>query len=466
MLVEHMKKILAYVAIPSIILISSQLTGFTLSQSLSLTAFTSIIAGAIMFWRFRLAFALGGVSILFAAGLLDLQHFVEYANLDVVVFLICMMIVIGFLEERRFFEILVDKLMHYSGNKPYRTIILLMVLSAVFAAMVDEVTSILFMMSIVINIAYRLEVSLIPLMLMTVFATNIGSSATVIGNPVGVMIAFASGYGFSDFLRWSTPIAISSLMLIIGLMIIYFKPYLKTVESKMKAQIIVKADGSEIEINSQRKIDPLTAILFLGVIGGLVFHNQLEILLNLPKNTMLLGIPMIGAAATILIENVKARELVERRVDWWTILFFLLFFTSVGTLKLTGVTTLLAKEISFLATIDPVIFLFLVGYIIGLMSAIMDNILAVAFWIAVLDEMSALGINIAPLWWAALFGSTYLGNLTIIGSTANIVAVGMVEKQRLAHISLRDWIKAGALASFPPLTLALILIAVQTPFMT
>jgi Na+/H+ antiporter NhaD/arsenite permease-like protein len=79
--------------------------------------------------------------------------------------------------------------------------------------------------------------------------------------------------------------------------------------------------------------------------------------------------------------------------------------------------------------------------------------------------MASFGVNVAPLWWAVLLGSTYLGNLTIIGSTANIVAVGMVEKQRLGHITLKEWIKAGALASFPPLTLGLLLLALQTPLM-
>ncbi|MEM1655782.1 MAG: SLC13 family permease, partial [Nitrososphaerota archaeon] len=356
-------------------------------------------------------------------------------------------------------------LMQYSGNRPYATIFMLMVLAALFAAMVDEVTSILFMMGIAINIASRLGVSLIPLMLMTVFATNIGSSATVIGNPVGVMIAFASGYGFSDFLRWSTPIAVCALMLIAWLMILYFKPYLKEVEEKMRRAIPVTAyDGAGAD--HRRRIDRTSLIFFLCVIGGLVLHTQLEEILHLPKNTMLLGVPMIGAAVALLIENVRARELVERRVDWWTILFFLLFFTSVGTLKLTGVTTTFAHYVMPLASLDPMIFLITLGYIIGIMSAFMDNILAVALWIAVLQDMASLGVNIAPLWWAALFGSTYLGNLTIIGSTANIVAVGMVEKQKLGHVTLREWMKAGALASFPPLTLALILLALQIPLMT
>lgn len=451
-------------AIVVIILFSSRAAGFNPVQSISLTIFLSIIAGAIMFWRFRVAFALGGVAILFAAGLLDVEHFIQYANLDVVVFLICMMIVIGFLEERRFFEVLVDRLVQYSGNKARITILLLMVLSALFAAMVDEVTSILFMMGIAINIASRLGVSLMPLMLMTVFATNIGSSATVIGNPVGVMIAFASGYGFSDFLRWSTPIAVCALMTMAGLMMIYFKPYLKEVEEEMKKMTsTVALSGSDAD--HRGRIDPVSLIFFTGVIGGLVFHTQLETVLHLPKNTMLLGVPMIGAAVAILIENVRARELVERRVDWWTILFFLLFFTSVGTLKLTGVTTVLAQYMMPLAGLDPITFLLAVGYVVGLMSAFMDNILAVALWIAILQDMAGLGVNIAPLWWAALIGSTYLGNLTIIGSTANIVAVGMMEKQRLGHITLREWVKAGVLASFPPLTLGLILLALQAPMM-
>ncbi len=461
-----MRKFLSYIMIPIVILFVSQLADFTLAQSISLAIFTSIIAGAIMFWRFRLAFALSGVSILFASGLLDLQHFIEYANLDVIIFLVCMMIVIGFLEERRFFEILVDRIMQYSKNNPYRIVLFLMILSAVFAAMVDEVTSILFMMAITVNIASRFNISIIPLMLMVVFATNIGSSATVIGNPVGVMIAFASGYGFLDFLRWSTPIAICALMTIVGLMRIYFKPYLKEFEEKMKMQVVAKVSAEVSKLDMEKKLDPVATILFLCTIGGLVFHTQLEYLLHLPKNTMLLGVPMIGAATAILIENVKARELVERRVDWWTILFFLLFFTSVGTLKKTGVTATIAKDIAILANMDTTLFIFFVGYVVGLMSAFMDNILAVAFWIAVMYDLASIGINISPLWWATLFGSTYIGNLTIIGSTANIVAVGMVERQRLAHVTLKEWVKAGILASFPPLTLALLLLIIQIPLMT
>jgi Na+/H+ antiporter NhaD/arsenite permease-like protein len=458
-----MRKPLAYLATTIVILFFSRIAGFNPAQSLSLTVFLSIIAGAIMFWRFRVAFALGGVAVLFAAGLLDFEHFIQYANLDVVIFLICMMIVIGFLEERRFFEVLVDRLMRYSGNRAHTTVFLLMALSALFAAMVDEVTSILFMMGIAINIASRLEVPLIPLMLMTVFATNIGSSATVIGNPVGVMIAFASGYGFPDFLRWSTPLAVLALIVIAGLMMIYFKPYLDEVDEKMKkTALAAEPDGSDA---LHRKIDPISLTFFISIIGGLIFHTQLEYILHLPKNTMLLGVPMIGAAIALLIENVRAREIVERRVDWWTILFFLLFFTSVGTLKFTGVTTVLAQYIMPIASLDPMISLFVVGYVVGMLSALMDNILAVALWIAVLQDMASFGVNVAPLWWAVLLGSTYLGNLTIIGSTANIVAVGMVEKQRLGHITLKEWIKAGALASFPPLTLGLLLLALQTPLM-
>jgi Na+/H+ antiporter NhaD/arsenite permease-like protein len=458
-----MRKPLAYLATTIVILFFSRIAGFNPAQSLSLTVFLSIIAGAIMFWRFRVAFALGGVAVLFAAGLLDLEYFIQYANLDVVIFLVCMMIVIGFLEERRFFEVLVDRLMRYSGNRAHTTVFLLMALSALFAAMVDEVTSILFMMGIAINMASRLEVPLIPLMLMTVFATNIGSSATVIGNPVGVMIAFASGYGFSDFLRWSTPLAVLALIVIAGLMMIYFKPYLDEVDEKMKkTALAAEPDGSDA---LHRKIDPISLTFFISIIGGLIFHTQLEYILHLPKNTMLLGVPMIGAAIALLIENVRAREIVERRVDWWTILFFLLFFTSVGTLKFTGVTTVLAQYIMPLASLDPIISLLVVGYVVGMLSAFMDNILAVALWIAILQDMASFGVNVAPLWWAVLLGSTYLGNLTIIGSTANIVAVGMVEKQRLGHITLKEWIKAGALASFPPLTLGLLLLALQTPLM-
>src|SRR5574342_259776 len=121
------------------------LTGFSMHQVLSLSIFFMVIFGTILFWQFRLSFALLGISLLLAFGLLDIPHLIEFAGLDIILFLIGMMILVGYLEENRFFETLVDTLVRYVGPRPLLLLVTLMAAGAVSAALVDEVTSILFM---------------------------------------------------------------------------------------------------------------------------------------------------------------------------------------------------------------------------------------------------------------------------------------------------------------------------------
>ncbi len=437
-----------YPIIPIGGLLASVTAGLTPQQSLAVSVFVGIIGGTIFYWRFRLAFALVGVSILMSAGLIDVQTFIEFSSLDVIVFLICMMIVIGFLEERRFFEVVVDRVMHLGRGSSLRLMAIFLGMAALSAALVDEVTSILFMMTTGISLAARFRLPLEPLLLMTVFATNIGSSATVVGNPIGVMIALSSGYGFSDFLRYSAPAAVAATVAVVLTSSIYFKDFFRGLDEGMKKEVLV---GEVAEDGAERaRIDRTAFLVFLGVIGGLVLHTQIEALLGLKKNTMLIGVAMIGAGVVLLIEGSKARGLVERRVDWWTLTFFMLFFASVGTLHYTGVTKFLADAAAGVFGTNPLVSLPSFYTVIGLMSAFMDNVLAVAFWIPVVQEMEAAGLESKYLWWTMLKGGTYMGNLTMIGSTANIVAIGMVERQKLAHITFRSWVKPGLIVGVLP----------------
>jgi Na+/H+ antiporter NhaD/arsenite permease-like protein len=442
------RKTALYPVIPIGGLLVSMAAGLSPQQSVAVSVFTGIIGGTLLFWRFRLAFALVGVSILMAARLIDVPTFIEFSSLDVIVFLICMMIVIGFLEERRFFEVVVDRVLHIGRGGAVRLMAVFLGMAALSAALVDEVTSILFMMSTGISLAARFRLPLVPLLMMTVFATNIGSSATVVGNPIGVMIALSSGYGFSDFLRYSALAAVIATFVVVLASSVYFRDFFRRLDEGMKREALV---GAVAEDGAERvKIDMTALIVFLGVMGGLVLHNQIETLLGLKKNTMLIGTAMIGAGVVLLIEGHKARELVERRVDWWTLTFFMLFFASVGTLHYTGVTKFLADAVGGVFGTNPLTTLPAFYTITGLMSAFMDNVLAVAFWIPVVQEMEAVGLGSKYLWWAMLKGGTYMGNLTLIGSTANIVAVGMVERQKLAHVTFRDWIKPGILVGVVP----------------
>ena len=448
-------------------LLASRL-GLTPFQTLSVAGFSVVLFGAIFFWKYRVAFAFFGVALLLAANLLDVPHLIEFAGLDIILFLIAMMTIVGFLEEKMFFEFLIEKLLMVVGPHPKRIMVVMMVMAAVSAALVDEVTSILFMVAAMLNLLGRAKVNPVPFILMLVFTTNIGSSATVVGNPVGVIIALRSGLGFADFLRWATPISIVCLAVTIPICLKLFakdiaslKGVLEGAHGKLMIERIVDEEHERV---ARRNVQQC-AWLFGLTILGLVCHHQLEYLLGLPKNTMLLGVALLGAGAALALSRERARQLMEQRVDWWTLIFFLMLFASVGTLKQNGVTAVIAQRIIEFSGGNVPLLTTVFAWSCGFLSAVMDNVLAVATYVPIISDVAASGIQTFPLWWATLFGGTLLGNLTLIGSTANIVAVGLMERRGLGEITFGQWLKRGAVVAIPTLLIANLLLLAQLGMM-
>jgi len=441
------------------------LLGLDFRQSASLMVLGGMIGATLMFWRFRLVFAFFALAFMLGADLLEIELLIKFAHLDTILFLASMMVVVGYLEDARFFEVVIDKILGRIGNRPTAVVVFIMGMSALLAALVDEVTSILIMIAIILDITSRYGLNPIRFVILSIFTTNIGSSATVVGNPVGVIIAFQAGLGFLDFLRWATPISILSLVLCIAVSLFVFRSDIKSLAQAMSAtpiteKAVKKANGGE------RPNIRLPATIFILTIAGLVLHTPLEQLLGLGKNAMLLGVPMLFSGVVLLFERERAREIVERRIDWWTLLFFMIFFASVGTLSHTGATNVFADIIRGVGGDSLPLLMVLVMTLGGLMSALMDNVLAVATWIPIIKALGEGGLNVFPLWWAMLFAGTFWGNLTIIGSTANIVAVGMLEKRERIHLTLRQWIGVGAAITLPTVSLALLLLFLQIPYMT
>jgi Na+/H+ antiporter NhaD/arsenite permease-like protein len=197
--------VIGYLAIIICVLLLCTILGLGFKQIISLTIFVSFIAGSLFYWPFRNAFALAGVALLLIFQVLDIPHLIEFAQLDLILFLVGMMTVIGYLEEKGFFEWLVGALTKPFYHRPVALVGIILMFGAVMAALVDEVTSILFMMAIMLRVldAYRVERSkMLPFILFLVFTTNVGSSMLPVGNPIGVMIAFRAGLTFVDFIRW------------------------------------------------------------------------------------------------------------------------------------------------------------------------------------------------------------------------------------------------------------------------
>lgn len=440
--------------------------GLTTHQTLAVAGFCVILYGAIFFWKYRVAFSCFGLSLLLTTNLLDVPHLIEFAGLDIILFLIAMMAIVGFLEEAKFFEFIIERLLTVVGPHPRRIMVVMMILAALSAALVDEVTSILFISAAMLNLLGRAKVNAAPYILMLVLATNIGSSATVVGNPVGVVIALRSGLTFMDFLRWATPISIVCLAITIPLCLWLFKADVKALKGVLtgkrgeeRIQHVVEDD------RAARRGVRRSGWLFGAVIAGLVLHHSLEHWLGLPKNTMLLGVALLGAGVAFALQGEKARELAERYVDWWTLAFFLMLFASVGTLKYSGVTGVLAQRIIELSGGHIPVLTALFACSSWLLTAVMDNVLAVATFVPIVSDVAEAGLKTFPLWWAMLMGGTLGGNATLIGSTANIVAAGLLERRNAGALTFGYWLKPGLIVSGITMAVALLLLLLQLPLM-
>lgn len=440
--------------------------GLTPPQTLAVAGFCLMLYGAIFFWKFRLAFASCGIALLLSLNLLDIPHLVEFAGLDIIFFLIAMMTVIGFLEEKHFFEHLIDAMLLRVGPHPKRILVLMMIFACVAAALVDEVTSILFMVAAMLNLLGRSKVNPAPFILMLVFATNIGSSATVVGNPIGVLIALRSGLTFLDFIRWAMPIAVVCLAVTIPLCLKLFAKDIKALKGALSgARGEHQIEHMVEEEHGTRRGLRQAGWLFGLVILGLVLHHALEHWLGLPKNTMLLAVALLGAGVALAITGERSRELLEKRVDWITLSFFLMLFASVGTLKQMGVTGVIAQRIIALSGGSIPLLTTLFGWSAWLLTSIMDNVLAVATFIPIVHGVSQAGLQTFPLWWAMLLGGTLGGNATLVGSTANIVAAGVLERRKVGEITFGYWLKPGLVVALVTMVVALGLVLLQLPLM-
>ena len=428
-----------------------------LRQVISTYIFSLAILATLFFWKFRLAFAMLGMVILLAFNLVTLELVVDYMNIPVILFLMGMMIIIHYLADLGFFDVILKRMMKFTKYNPKLMMVVVILLSSSMAALVDEVTSILFMTTLVFSTCKRFDLDPVPYLIAAIMATNIGSSATVIGNPVGVYTALYAGLTFTDFLKWSTPAAIASTIIIILILLRLNRKYLDAAGKRIGKKTL----PSNEEENRVPHIKQ-GGLIFGATIILLALHSPIENALHLSKNTMLIATPLAITALILLKEKEKARKIFEKNVDWWTLVFFMFLFSMAATLETTGVTAKLASYLINLLSLDGpttimstiMAFLTLV-IVIGLMGAFADNIVAVAAMLPVTAEIISYNLpNGDVLWWAAIVGGCHFGNLTPIGSTANIVALSLLERKRAGSITFKTWLRISIPVTLISVTIA------------
>ena len=432
------------------------------TQTLAATIFLALVLGTLMFWRFRVAIAFVGIVVLLLTRTIDLSHTIEFMALDVILFLVGMMVIVGLLRRSGFFRWMLAKALKFSKFKPRLLMTILLFMASLTAAMVDEVTSILFMSALVLDLCDYFEVKPINYIISVVLATNIGSSWTVLGNPIGIMIALRSGLTFEDFIQTALPVGILSLISLIVIILLWQRGDLNQLREKVRAR---PKEAEEAFLDQWAKVEDRkffigSAVIFVSVIVGLALHYRMELALGLEHNTLLVAIAIFGAGIVMLWKRAMARQLIMRDVDWWTLIFFMFLFAKAGALKYVGITDIISESLMGLGEGNLLILIPVILWMSGILSAVMDNVLVVATFVPIIQNLSQqLGTNV--LWWALLFGGCYGGNMTMVGSTANIVSLGILEDRKGIHMSLRYWMKIGIWGGAVPMvvaTLALLLI--------
>lgn len=413
-------------------------------QSMALAIFSVSILGTLFFWDFRLSFVFIGISILLASRTIDLAHLIEFSSLEIILFLIGMMVIVGLLKDAGFFAWIVSLILRIRNLTAKKFILVISLISALLSCAVAEVTSIIFMVAAILEICDYFEVEPTPYIIISVLATNIGSAGTVLGNPIGILIATKSGLTFEDFILKAFPLSILCLLVMIFLVIWWYRHSLQKLDQQIKKLGANEMLIQLISVPPDRQTK--TALYIFGAsIMLIAASHRLDVWWKLENNTVLLIVPLVAAGVIMIWKHRKAQEFIDKDVEWGTLLFFLLLFAQTGTLKYTGATDVLAQKITSITGSNLNVITSFVLWSSAIGSSILDNVVLVAAYIPVIQEFKNGGMNVQPLWWALLFGGCFGGNITLVGSTANIVALGILQKEKKIKIKFFTWFWVGLL---------------------
>lgn len=361
----------------------------------------------------KVTIALIGAAITVLLGLVGASagaehYFVEYIDFGVIFLLVSMMVIVNIATRSGIFNWIANELLRMTKGHPVAILFALGAFTAVTSAFLDNVTTVILIMPITFVIAEQIGINPIPYLITEIFASNIGGTATLIGDPPNIIIGTAANLSFTDFLVELTPVVVLIFICVLSSMIFVFRKDLKTTADKMEA--VANLDNSKT-ITDYPLMIRSTIVLGL-VIVGFVLHDITHIPAYLTA--------MLGASILLLFE--KPTEILKD-VEWNTIFFFIGLFVIIGGLEATGGISLMAKWILSVTHDSQELTSMLILWGSGLISGVIDNIPYTVTMTPMISEIqNVMGGDYAlPLWWCLSLGACLGGNLTIIGAAANVI---------------------------------------------
>ena len=366
----------------------------------------------------RVAVVAGGAAAMLLLGATgaDEAFYSHETGIDwnVIFLLLGMMIIVGVIHKTGLFEYLAIKAIRLAKGNPRRAFIYILLLVAFASALLDNVTTILLAVPMTFLVAKYLKVNPVPLILGEVFISNIGGAATLIGDPPNIIIASKADLSFNAFLIHMTPIVLLVMVVVVPLLVFLFR---KELVNKPEDRVaIMQLDPASFIT------DKVLMIKSLSVLGVVILAFVLHSVLNLEPSI----IAMMGAGLVVLLSNLKPEQF-AKDVEWGTLVFFAGLFVMVGALVNVGALKLVADRIGEFVGGDAALAAGVVVVVSSVVSGIVDNIPYVASMTPVIAQLNQQipGIDNDGLWWALALGADFGGNLTIVGASANVVAIGL-----------------------------------------
>jgi Na+/H+ antiporter NhaD/arsenite permease-like protein len=423
------------------------LLGYKASLALKLSAITLLSVYVVLSFEIvhRTAIALTGAIAIIIIGITtglfpatsSFEFAVDSIDFNTIGLLLGMMIIVVVMAESGVFQYVGIKMCKASKGSLWKLLVLMCTFTAVTSMFIDNVTTILLMVPVTISVFRLFKLSPIPFILAQVFMSNVGGTATLIGDPPNIMIGSAANIDFNAFIIHMGPTIAISLVFSMILLKFMFR---KELSAKPQNLEILMTENKNSLIKDKGLLKKSAGVLF-GVIVLFVIHG----IIHIQPSLIALG----GAGILLIIARVKLEKIFQE-VDWSTLIFFAGLFIIISGTERAGLIGIMSNATLDPTGGDPMVTFFLIIWSSAFASSIVDNIPFSAMMIPLITNIiqnetiaSAFGsFIINPLWWALSLGVGLGGNGTLIGSSAGVASVGLAEKQGY-YITFNKFLKLG-----------------------
>lgn len=411
-------------------------------STLSIIVFVLVMVVIISEKVHRAVVAVGGAVLLIILGVLDIEHSVAHIDYNTIGLLIGMMLFVAVVKNSGMFEYLAVKSAKIAKGDPWRMMVIFVLITAVLSALLDNVTTVLLVGPMTLAITKEMNLNPVPFIMTQILASNIGGTATLIGDPPNIMIGSATGLSFADFvINDGVIVVVIMIATIFAFKLVYKKNLIATPEA---IQSVMAMD--EKSLIKDHKLLVKSVVMIILIVAGFGLHGVLH---------MESSIIALTGAVIMMIIGKQDIEKVVLDVEWPTIIFFTALFIVVGGMVETGVIDDLADVIMGFTDGKPVMTMMIILWVSAILSSTLDNIPFVATMIPLIQVMGESGMDVMPLWWALSLGACLGGNGTLIGASANVVLTGISSKHGYP-ITYLQFLKVG----FPMMILSVAICSV------